>query len=91
MSARRSRRWDARLQQRPRARRQSPARRRERFGEDENSQAACGTGWRTNKPKGSMAGSRSTLIVLATTGNRGQRDPGEGSEVPYEQNHGRDT
>ena len=42
-------------------------------------QDACGTGRRTNKPKGCGTGSRSAPIVPLKAGNRGLRDPLEGS------------
>ena len=91
MSAWNSRNGRARLQERHPARGRRPARRRERASEHEQWQAPCGTGWRTNKPKGGVAGSRSACIVLMTAGNRGRWDPSEGRRASHVQDHGGGT
>ena len=44
-----------------------------------------------NKPKGCGIGSRSALIVPAKAGNRGHRDPPEGSGAPHDRNQWRET
>lgn len=57
---------------------------RERGSDNTNKRLRRGTGKRTNKPKGSNAGSHSALIVLMKAGNRVRRDPVEGSGAPRE-------
>ena len=54
---------------------------------DTHEQTTGGTGWRINKSKGSDAGSRSALIVPSKAGNRGHRDPLEGSGASCSQTH----
>ena len=59
------------------ARRRRTAQRREREGEHETA-GARGTGWRINKPKGGVAGSRSACIVLLDGGEPGPPGPVRG-------------